>query len=279
MAKDLLEDGRGVNRCVRAREGYVVYNRHDIYIGRSIERYGEFSEIEARLLRALVPPGGVVIEVGANIGTHTLVLAHAAGPAGWVVAYEPQRAVFQILCANLALNSLARVDARQRAVGAGPGSITVPDIDYGQPGNFGGVALGGTAQGSRVRQVALDADVDLPRLDLVKVDVEGMELDVLRGADGLLRRLRPMLYVENDRVDLSRELILHLRGLDYRLYWHLPPLFNPDNFFHESEDLFPDAVSVNMLAIPRERSQHVEGLAEVADPLEHPFKHDAPRRG
>ncbi|MCC7484844.1 MAG: FkbM family methyltransferase [Burkholderiales bacterium] len=269
---NLLPQG-GFNRMLLAREGYVLYNANDVYIGQAIERYGEYGEIEAQLLRQLVPRGGVAIEVGANIGTHTLVLAHAAGPGGFVYAYEPQRVVFQALCANLALNSIVHVDARHAAAGSAAGWVLIPDIDYTRTGNFGGVSVDRFESGRRVRRVALDGDLEPARLDLVKIDVEGMELDTLLGAAGLIARFRPALYVENDRLDRSEALIRHLHALDYRLYWHLPPLYNPENFFGERENLYPGIVSVNMLGLPRARPQSVQGLPEITDPADHPMKH------
>jgi hypothetical protein len=99
-----------------------------------------------------------------------------------------------------------------------------------------------------------------------------MELEVLRGAAALIARFRPILYVENDRPETSEALIRHLLGLDYRLYWHLPPLYNPRNFFGESENVFSNIVSVNMLCLPRARPQSVQDLVEITDPTQHPMK-------
>jgi FkbM family methyltransferase len=271
---NILPQG-GFNRCVLAREGYVLYNANDVYVGQAIERYGEYGEIEAQLLRQLCKPGGVAVEVGANLGTHTLVLARCVGRSGYVYAFEAQRVVFQSLCANLALNSIVNVDARHAAVGAEPGWVLIPDIDYTQTGNFGGISVNAFTGGRKVAKVKLDDELDTGRLDLIKIDVEGMELEVLRGAAALIGRFRPALYVENDRVETSEALIRHLLGLDYRLYWHLPPLYNPANFFGESENVYSNIVSVNMLCLPRATPQSIQGLIEATDPTQHPMKRPA----
>jgi FkbM family methyltransferase len=280
--RNLLTQG-GFNRCVLAREGYVLYNSNDVFIGQAIERYGEYGEIEAQLLRQLCGPGSVAVEVGANIGTHTLVLARSVGPTGFVYAYEAQRVVFQSLCANLALNSIVNVDARHAAAGEEPGQVLIPDIDYTQTANFGGVSVNTFTSGRKVPKITLDNDLDpveLNRLDLIKIDVEGMELEVLRGAAALVGRYLPLLYVENDRPDCSEALIRHLLDLDYRLYWHLPLLYNPENFFGDSENPYPGLVSFNMLGIPRAKAQAVEGLPEISDPTDHPMKRrSSPRAG
>jgi FkbM family methyltransferase len=271
LDRNLLAANDGFNRCVLGREGYLVYNKNDQYGGGSIERYGEAAELEDRLLRQLCRPNAVMIDVGANIGTHTLTFARAVRPGGFVIAYEPQRIVFQALCANLAVNSIANVDARCAAVGAAAGWAQIPDLDPNQPNNFGGVAVD-PAGSRRVPLVRLDDDLPfLDRLRLIKIDVEGMELDVLRGAEGLIRRFMPFLYVENDRPELSETLIRHIWKLDYRLYWHTPALFNPENFFGDPVDIFGGIGSVNMLCVPR-TGPPVQGVSEITDSADHPLK-------
>lgn len=117
-------------------------------------------------------------------------------------------------------------------------------------------------------RVTLDAYLDAPSVALIKIDVEGMEGEVLAGAAALIARDRPLLYVENDRTERSAALIAQLFALEYRLFWHLPPLFNPDNYRGEREDLFPGIVSVNMLGVPRERDAELVGFREVLTPAD-----------
>ena len=97
----------GFNRLKACRHGWMLYNVNDIYIGRSLDLYGEYSEGEIALFRQFLRPGDVVVEIGAHIGTHTVFFAKTVGPTGVVFAFEPQRVVHQTLCANIALNSLS----------------------------------------------------------------------------------------------------------------------------------------------------------------------------
>ncbi|MGQ0677510.1 MAG: FkbM family methyltransferase [Rhodospirillales bacterium] len=258
-ARILDGDSVALKRC---RHGLMLYLKRDMYVGRSLDLYGEFSEIESALLARLVPGDGVAVDAGANIGAHTLALARAAGPRGMVVAAEPQRALFQMLCANLALNEIRNVRAINAGLGAGRGSTRVPAIDYAAGGNFGGVSLGAEA-GEAVPVEAIDA-WELRRLDLIKADVEGMEADVLRGGAKTIARLKPVLYVEADRKDRAAELVELLLSFDYRPFLHLPPLFNRDNWFANPEDAFPDIASANLLCVPRGRDCPVPGLREIA---------------
>jgi FkbM family methyltransferase len=250
------------NRQKTCRYGQMLYNINDKYIGPSLDLYGEFSEGEVELFRQIVKPGNVVVEVGANIGAHTVFLARQVAPGGMVLAFEPQRVIHQTLCANMALNSLPNVFCMQAAVGAEHGVLKVPPLDYTRETNFGGVALGNYQVGEQVPLVTLDS-YTLPACHLIKVDVEGMEEDALRGAVGLINRYRPTLYVENDRDDKSEGLIRFIDSLGYRMYWHRPLYFNPDNFMCNPNNIFSNVISINMLCIPQEFPQDLAGFEPV----------------
>ncbi len=243
----------------------MLYLRTDTVVGASFDHYGEFSEAEAQLLDALVEPGDVVLDVGANIGALAVPLAKRVGTEGMVIAFEPQRLVFQILGANAALNGLHQLVPHRIAIGSQPGSILVPRIDYAASKNYGALALGDWDTGERVPVKAID-ELSLPRCELIKADVEGMELDVIRGAEQTIRRLRPYLYVENERVAQSAELLAKLFSLDYRAYWHKPKLFNPDNYFGETQNLFERMVSVNVLAVHESMPLPVEVGRPILSP-------------
>ena len=264
---------REINRLATTRYGRFLYNPSDMYIGKALQEYGEAHEFELILLRQLCGPGDCVFDVGANIGDHTIPLAQHVGERGFVFAFEPQRVIFQCLCANVALNSLTNVECVHAAAGSSAGSVLIPDIDYSLEDNYGGVEVSRFTEGRPVPQVMLDDYLDAPPVRLVKIDVEGMEIEALRGAAELIAKFRPTLYVENDRLDRSPALISLLRDLEYRPYWHLAPLFNPDNFRGNTVDLFENVVATNLLCIPRETPLEFSGPAfpEAADPAKHPF--------
>lgn len=246
------------------RHGRLLFLRNDTYVGRSLDLYGEYSEAETAVLCGLLRPKDVVIEAGANIGAMTVAFAKAVGPRGRVFAFEPQRRIFQILCANLAINEIGNVHAVQAALGRAKGTLRVPPLSYRKVFNFGGVAVG-SKTGETVSVAAIDA-LGFDRLSLVKADVEGMELDVIKGGARTIARLRPILYLENDRHARSSELIRLVMDLGYRLWWHLPLLYNPRNRFSNPKNVFGRAVSVNMLCIPKERNIDIKGSKEVTSP-------------
>ena len=260
------------SRVKHTRHGFMLYNTHDAYVGRSLELYGEFSYGEIELFSQILKPGMTILDVGANIGAHTLYFAEVAGPTGSVIAFEPQRAVHQILVANLALNDVGNCRALQMGVGKAPGQAFIPAVDYAAAGNFGGVSLGGetSGDGETVAVVPIDG-IGLDQCHFIKIDVEGMEEAVIDGAAGILRRDRPALYVENDRREKSESLIRRLQDLNYRLFWHLPPLFNATNIYGNGVNVFPGIVSINMLCLPGESVNAVTGLQEVASPFDWPL--------
>lgn len=111
-------------------------------------------------------------------------------------------------------------------------------------------------------------DLGLPACDFIKVDVDGNERDVLASGLRTIARFRPVIYAENDVRERSPALLEFLLGLDYRLGWHLAPLYNPDNFAGYRENIWEPKglMSAMILAIPAERRIKVEGWRPITDP-------------
>ncbi|MFL9908098.1 FkbM family methyltransferase [Paraburkholderia sp. RL17-337-BIB-A] len=255
-------------QLVQTRHGWMLANPNDFYLGRALIEYGECNELESAVLRQLLVRPGIVVEVGANIGVHTIPLAREAQARRQVlVAFEPQPVIFQNLCANLAANELHNVLAWPYACGAGAGTLHFARPDYDAPGNFGGVSMQTEAGANTIAVpcVRLDDVLRSHTVGLLKLDVEGFELSALQGAEETIARSRPVIYVENDRLDRSQALIEWLWSKEYRMWWHLPPLFNPGNFFGRAENIYGRLLSCNMLALPRELEMEIEGFVEVTE--------------
>jgi FkbM family methyltransferase len=266
----------GPNRVlVAARDGWLIANPNDGFIGAALLRYGEYQREESDLLVQLVRPGAVVVEGGANIGAHTLALARAVGPAGRVMAFEPQPSAYHQVCAVAALNGFGQIEARRQGLGAAAAELRINTVDDPASIHNGGRhALCATGAGAAVDVVRLDDVFAAPgaphRLDLIKLDIEGMEAAALAGAQDVIARFRPALYVENDRPELSQALIRQIWSYDYQLWWHLPSMFAADNFFGAAENIYEGMVSANMLALPKRGDHNVSGLLMVEDAGFHP---------
>lgn len=264
-------------QLVQCRHGVMLANSMDFYIGNGLIKYGEYSELEFAVLSQLINDSGAVVEVGANVGSITVGLARRAAEFGQTVyAYEPQPFIFQNLNANLALNALSNVQAYPLACGATATTLYFSPPDYTQENNFGAVELRSEprAQDMAVPCITLDQHLAGVQVGLIKVDVEGLELEVFKGSQQLIQRCRPILYFENDRVALSTALIHWVQAQGYRLWWHTPPLFNPHNFNDYPENLFPFVCSFNMIALPEESGLQMTGFAEVSDAAQHPLQRD-----
>ena len=103
-----------------------------------------------------------------------------------------------------------------------------------------------------------------------------MEFEVISGAKRIIEKFRPVLYVENGVKDKSKALIMLIISLGYRLYWHLPPFFNPSNFSSDSVNIYGGNIykgeySTNMLCIHKNYDLKIDGFIEVSDPDFYPF--------
>lgn len=232
-----------MNRVVDSRHGKIIVNDHDVYVGRMLLEYGEFSEGEVDLFRQILKPDMIAVDVGANIGALTLPMAKMVKR---VIAYEPQRELFHMLCGTCALNDLHNVLCVNAAVGEAHGEIPIYQVDTTQRNNLGSCSLLGMQDSAeRVACVRLDFP-----FHFLKVDAEGMELEVLHGAADVIRQYQPCLYVENDRADKSDALIEFVESLGYAAHWHAPAFFNPKNHRGNAADLFKGMGSINMVCVP-----------------------------
>jgi FkbM family methyltransferase len=259
----------GVFAIRECRHGVMAYLRADVTIGRALDLYGEFAESENRLMRAFLKPGDTVLDVGANVGTVALALARAVGPAGRVLAFEPQRLVFQALCATLTMNGLTHVEARRQAVGRVSGAIRIPSIDPTVEQNLGSVQIGDvpngdvpnadgrkdddpTGGGDQVPLVTID-ELSLSACALLKIDAEGMDYDVLLGADETIARTRPVLYFEGHAGDATTCAIAFARDRKYRCHWHFAAFYEAESF-RQAPNVFASKGDANVLAIPEEHA-------------------------
>lgn len=159
----------------------------------------------------LLPESPTVADVGANIGNHSLFFAKVIGAK--VLAFEPNPEAFSILEANVALNQLTEeIDLHKIGVGssAGRGEINnVSDVNLG-------MAKVVAAEEGAVEIQSLDDVLGSQHVDLIKIDVEGMECEVLKGARGVLERCKPLVIAEAATLEELSGIEDLLRPLGYR---------------------------------------------------------------
>jgi FkbM family methyltransferase len=226
-----------LNRC---RHGWMLY--FGPYIGKCFELYGEYSEAELDLMRAFLREGDTAVDVGANIGDLTVPLSGIVGRSGHVYAIESNPDTFNVLCANLALNGIQNTRPMNAFV-----AVDVPRANVAESTPF-------MSERWPTPRISLDS-LALETCRLIKVDVDGGELDVLRSGEMQIERFRPILYFENDVREKSADLLsFAMDVLGYSLYFHPAPIFNEENFFGNPVNHWAPKVikSWMMLGIPRE---------------------------
>ncbi|WP_295924901.1 FkbM family methyltransferase [uncultured Xanthomonas sp.] len=239
---------------ITGRHGAFETLPGDTVIADSLRWYGEWAENELELLRRFVSSGSVVADVGSFIGTHAIAFARAVGSVGHVHAFEPRRDAFSILQRNIEQNGLAsQITAHNVGVSDYPGTISLDDTIDGTQ-NKGGLSLIDAGQGYDVRIITLDS-LALSRLDLLKVDVEGMEAKVLIGATKTLQRCRPVIFAEFNSVDGAATTMAAVADLGYTAYGAIYPAFNPDNFNQCPDNFHGANAECGLLLIPSEGKQ------------------------
>jgi FkbM family methyltransferase len=187
--------------------------------------FGTYEPGVVQRLEELIQPGWTAIDVGANIGYFTLLMANRVGPQGKVIAFEPLAENFKILKENIKMNGHANVVAENLALmsrterielrSATPGAITwVASVRIDQ---------NAAVESQSVEAVTLDEYVQtkgIAKVDFLKIDVEGAEASVLEGATNVLNRDKPILLIEMHELDRFKDkhpAILKLREHDYHL--------------------------------------------------------------
>ncbi|WP_428415521.1 FkbM family methyltransferase [Methylibium sp.] len=177
----------------RGRPFYFVFPSAEDHILATMQETGGFYELPMlRALQTVLSPGDHVLDVGANVGTHAVYFAGVAGCR--VTAFEPVPVVAELLQENCRINGLVpMIDVHAKAVGSMPGKAQVISSDVK---NSGATRLAESVE-SGLPLVSLDSLLDqLPPVRLLKIDVEGMEPAVIRGASALLARDRPVVACE-----------------------------------------------------------------------------------
>lgn len=189
--------------------------------------YFGLQEPEGDRLFDLVREGDTVIDVGANIGVMSLNFASRCGPSGRVIGFEPDPVNFDRVTANIKLNKFNNIRIENLALADKPGRLKLFRIDPRNPGmNRFLPPNQQRGEAIEVSVATLDefiAENPMERIDLIKIDVEGFEMNVLKGARATISRWRPKLYIEVINASLkangasARQLLSWVAGLNYRI--------------------------------------------------------------
>lgn len=181
------------------------YNPNDgVGQSKSLLDHGNESTVEAQLTWQTISniDAPIIFDIGANIGTYSTWLARAF-PYGKIYCFEPQRLIFQMLCGNLAINNIENCYAYNIALGKNSTIFNLNEPNYNETNSFGQFSLKYDNQTyhktTPTQMMTLDEFVmqySIDKIDFIKIDAEGMDIDVLKGGQQTINKFKPSLLVE-----------------------------------------------------------------------------------
>ena len=228
-------------KSVEGRWGEVWFYEQDIYVGSSLNNYGEYNPDETEFILSVADKNKLCLDIGANFGT----ISQALETSGFTcIAFEPQPDIFAIMSKNVKGEKYNCALGDITSVGKMP--LFPPNLAE----NYGGMTVG---------QASVYGTIDVPirtldsfhltNVGFIKIDVEGFEEKVLRGGKKLIEECRPILYLEDNRENPN--LRPYILSLGYTLEEHNAPLYREDNFFGLKENIWDQPFkSYNLLCKP-----------------------------
>jgi len=216
--------------------GPMAYFKTDDPIGTCLYYYGEWAEQEFDVIDKLVTQTSNCIDLGANIGTHTIWLSKKCYK-GYIFSIEPQFYIFQLLNTNIILNDATNCIPINSFVMNETGSIKVfaliapPEpnlkVNYGE---FN-IRKFANENGIETKITKLD-DVHIhnKKIDFIKMDCEGSEKEVLISGEKLITKDKPHMYLEFNGKEGNDEVLCTLNDLGYNCYWHVYTKYNKNNY-------------------------------------------------
>lgn len=256
----------------RATFGSFVGFRDDL-VSRHVGEYGAHQRSDLALLLSIVRPGDVVLDVGAHVGSFAVPLAQAAGADGRLVAFESNPAALELLLENLRANDVMHAEVVHAAVGARSGEpVAVVVEDASNSGGAATRSVGAHDAVAATSTITLDewwhSCDEEPRVDVMKLDVEGNEAQVLAGSPELLAATLPVLYVEVSAELLARrgddvdDVLGPLEHMGYTCFINALDRNRPDDRFELAElsaEAARSARVADVLCVHRDRFDRLPG--------------------
>ena len=246
---------------INTRYGNMIIFSDDPTISRSLELYGEYCYPEIELILEFVNSTSMFLDIGANIGTHTVAIApHVKN----VVAFEADVENCDLLRMNCGLQDkkvARKISVNHLALSNRVGETSTV-FDYGKThlSNQGG---------TDIVMTMLDNIKGFPSVDFIKIDVEGMEYNVLQGAKNTIAYYRPHMLIEMQDSNMNPFVFDLLASMSYNMYWAPCATYNPQNHKHNSENVFGKQHGVlNWLCTPQPIDTKLTPVTDRTDNIE-----------
>ena len=187
--------------------GRIIVNRNCDYQIDALAKTGKTHiESELHMIFQIVdqlPEGAIILDGGTNIGLVSIPIAQRVKNRDIkIIGFEPQKMIFSALSGSIVLNDLSNIWLHNKALGKEITTVTIPQVDYGTRADYGQVSVSKNKvvehdfmRSQTVDCVTVDS-MNLPRLDFIKLDVEGFELNVLEGAAETIKQFSPVIWIE-----------------------------------------------------------------------------------
>jgi len=209
---------------VDSNAGTLFYFRNDHWFTSGGQSKIFEQDLILGTLSGIIKSARVVLDIGAHAGSHSIIYSNL-NPDLKVLAFEPQKRIFELLNHNINFSNLENIQPFNLAVGHKSGIATLDSIvhepghdivltyDIDAPANFGGVGFG--PGGEEVRMIAID-ELNLEHCDFIKIDVEGAESLVILGGKETIKKFRPHIFFESNHTHMTHQTLKSL-GIDHAL--------------------------------------------------------------
>ncbi len=242
------------------------------HISNSIKTFHYFSPSEIVFLKQFLKPNDNVIEIGTNIGCHTISLSKC-NYNGKYICFEPQKYIFDILETNIKENKLDNVIALNYALGES-NKIIYHNIKIPHENNSGAFTLyqldakekfTGQKYQIEIKNInSIEAITNLNQIKLIKIDVELMEYEILLTMKNIIIQYSPIIFVEFSQ-DTIEPMFIFLKKLDYKLYWFVTANEQYPLFLHNEMDFDRYTVGdINIVCFPISYQEIPKYLEEIS---------------
>jgi len=249
------------------KHGAFAFYNSDSPIGSCLQTYGEWAEAELDLVSTYLTEKSHVLDIGANIGTHSAFFSKKCH-RGIIHAIEPQYYIFQVLVTNMVLNNCFNVKLYNAAISNDYDSVklmNLPPMSQTRI-NYGEFKIHNHEHGIDTPCIKID---NFSNIDFIKLDVEGHELSCLKSGVEMLKTSKPLLYIEFNNKEGNPELIEFLWEMGYNCHMHVYKKFSSFNFHKQPLNIWLDDPNMepsidnvskffegNIMCFPKKQNMH-----------------------
>jgi FkbM family methyltransferase len=234
--------------AIKSRIGDIAVYKNDNIISLAISLFGEYAHVEILIMAGYITPGSTYLDIGTNIGYHAVGMYKQTGCK--VIGFEPNPNHFVVAAYNC---QEYPIQIMNTALGSKKGKMMMTDFDINKQSNFGDIHK--SDEGTLEVSVSKVDDFKFTDVSVMKVDVEGAELEVFKGAKKTIDKQKPAIFYEANQLEWL-DCFDFLEKLGYKQYW-VGVRNKPEHatFFETEENPFGESGVTNILAIHESKEQ------------------------